>query len=81
LKIASQLYFLGTFADENGIEYVPMIPKPYLLNKNCEFEEGICKSGRWSWRCPSSIHICSVQDVIDAVREGVEARVNGPTVR
>ena len=77
----SQLFSSGKFADQNGIEYVPMIPKPYLLSKNCEFEEGICESGRWSWNCPSSMHICSVQDVVNAVKEGVEARGNGPRVR
>ena len=57
-----------------------MISKPYLLNKNCEFEPGACKKCRL-WDPPLELRTCTTQDVIDAVREGVKARVNGPLVR
>lgn len=70
----------GNFADEYGIEYVPMIPQPYLFNKNCEFEPGIC-TFRFPWCSSRNLRLCKTQDVVDAVREGVEARTKGTAVR
>lgn len=57
-----------------------MIAHPYLLSKKCEFEPGICKKCRL-WDPALDLSTCTTQGVIDAVRDGVKARVNGPRVR
>jgi hypothetical protein len=63
----------STWADDNDIEFVPMIPGPWLWNesgkgKKCFFDEG---------KSP----LCTLTDVIDVLQDAKTTRSNGVEIK
>jgi len=65
----------GDWADDNDIEYVPMIPQPWLwtedgLKKSCSFNE-----------TETAIPVCTLQNVIEVLQSAIDGRSNGVPVK
>jgi hypothetical protein len=65
----------GTWADDNDVEFIPMIPGPWLwdesgkFNKKCFFDE--------KWGSP----LCTLKDVTDVLQDAKDMRINGVEIK
>ena len=78
------LTWQAKWADTNGIEFVPMIPKPWLNNEDgshqCIFHS------IWNHSLPHGnkfqhLPLCTEEDVVDKLRNTMSARINGTKPR
>jgi len=65
----------GDWADDNGVEFVPMIAQPWLWSENgadkkCSFSESQTK-----------VPVCSLQNVTEVLQSAIDQRSNGVPVK
>jgi hypothetical protein len=77
--LQSPFEWQGKWADTNDIEFVPMIPKPWLNyedgSKKCIFHSVWDQS--LPWDNIKSLPLCTQEDVVENLRNAITARRNG----